>query len=84
MVDDVRLAVNGDRPVHFYGRTGGMVPTVADVVSEIQKYATPSESTSSKTSLEQAIDEKLQTVTDAVDQILKRTKTKLHNADSNQ
>ncbi len=27
MVEDVRLAVNGRRPVHFYGRCGGMVPT---------------------------------------------------------
>ena len=26
MVDDVRLAVNGERPVEFYGRTGGMIP----------------------------------------------------------
>ena len=39
MVDDVRLAVNGERPVHFYGRTGGMVPTVSEVVAEIKKYA---------------------------------------------
>ncbi len=35
MVDDVRLAVNGVKPVHFYGRTGGMVPTVAEVVQQI-------------------------------------------------
>jgi 2-oxoglutarate ferredoxin oxidoreductase subunit alpha len=27
MVEDVRLAVNGRKPVHFYGRTGGAVPT---------------------------------------------------------
>ena len=27
MIEDVRLAVNGRKPVHFYGRTGGMVPT---------------------------------------------------------
>ncbi len=26
MVEDVQLAVNGRRPVHFYGRCGGMVP----------------------------------------------------------
>jgi 2-oxoglutarate/2-oxoacid ferredoxin oxidoreductase subunit alpha len=39
MVDDVRLAVNGERPVHFYGRTGGMVPTVADMVTQIEKLA---------------------------------------------
>ena len=35
MVDDVRLAVNGERPVDFYGRTGGMVPTVNELVDKI-------------------------------------------------
>ena len=39
MVDDVRLAVNGERPVQFYGRTGGMVPTVGDIVAQIEKLA---------------------------------------------
>jgi len=39
MVDDVRLAVNGKRPVHFYGRTGGMIPTVEDVTAEIVKLS---------------------------------------------
>ena len=39
MVDDVCLAINGERPVSFYGRTGGMVPTVNDVVDEILKLA---------------------------------------------
>ncbi|MCL2143827.1 MAG: 3-methyl-2-oxobutanoate dehydrogenase subunit VorB, partial [Methanomassiliicoccaceae archaeon] len=37
MVDDVRLAVNGKRDVKFYGRTGGMVPTPAEVLEEIKK-----------------------------------------------
>jgi len=41
MVDDVRLAVNGARPVHFYGRMGGMVPTVSEVMEQIAKYTTP-------------------------------------------
>lgn len=39
MVDDVRLAVNGAKPVSFYGRTGGMIPTPGDVLSEIKKLA---------------------------------------------
>ncbi len=39
MVDDVRLAINGERPVHFYGRTGGMVPTVAEIVTQIENLA---------------------------------------------
>lgn len=36
MIDDVKLAVAGERPVHFYGRTGGMVPTVDDMVVQIK------------------------------------------------
>ncbi|MEG0901106.1 MAG: hypothetical protein RSG96_03225, partial [Clostridia bacterium] len=35
MVDDVRLAVNGERPVDFFGRTGGMVPSVNEIVHKI-------------------------------------------------
>lgn len=37
MVDDVRLAVNGKCPVEFYGRTGGVIPTPAEILKEIQK-----------------------------------------------
>jgi len=37
MVDDVRLVVNGKRPVKFFGRTGGLVPTPAEVLDEIKK-----------------------------------------------
>ena len=36
MVDDVRLAVNGARPIRFIGRTGGMVPAVRDVLEQIK------------------------------------------------
>jgi pyruvate/2-oxoacid:ferredoxin oxidoreductase alpha subunit len=32
MVDDVRLAVYGRRPVEFYGRQGGMVPSAREIV----------------------------------------------------
>ena len=39
MVDDVRLAVNGKKPVYFYGRTGGMIPSVEEVEAEIAKLA---------------------------------------------
>jgi 2-oxoglutarate ferredoxin oxidoreductase subunit alpha len=39
MVEDIRLAVNGRCPVHFYGRTGGMVPTPAAIFDEIRRYA---------------------------------------------
>ncbi|MCL2882533.1 MAG: 3-methyl-2-oxobutanoate dehydrogenase subunit VorB [Coriobacteriia bacterium] len=35
MVDDVRLAVNGRAPVEFYGRTGGVIPTPAEVATAL-------------------------------------------------
>lgn len=37
MVEDVKLAVNGKKPVHFYGRTGGVVPTPEEIYEEIVK-----------------------------------------------
>ena len=37
MVDDVRLAVNGKKPVYFFGRTGGIVPTAEEIVAELEK-----------------------------------------------
>jgi len=70
MVDDVRLAVNGERPVHFYGRMGGMVPTVSEVVEEIKKYAEPSQKSVAEIKLEIAVDDKLKSVTDAMNHIL--------------
>jgi len=39
MVDDVRLAVNGKSPVHFYGRSGGGVPSTQQVLEEIEKLS---------------------------------------------
>lgn len=37
MVEDVRLAVNGKKPVYFYGRTGGMVPTPEAVLDKFKE-----------------------------------------------
>ncbi len=37
MVDDVRAVVAGRRPVTFYGRTGGMVPSVDEVVAQVKQ-----------------------------------------------
>lgn len=37
MVEDVTLSIDGLKPSHFYGRTGGMVPRPADVLAEIEK-----------------------------------------------
>ena len=39
MVDDVRLAIDCKVPVHFFGRTGGMIPTPAEVLGQIQGLA---------------------------------------------
>ncbi len=35
MIDDVKIAVAGARPVEFYGRTGGMIPGVRDILRRI-------------------------------------------------
>ena len=35
MVDDVRLAVSGKKPVGFFGRTGGMIPSVSEIKQAI-------------------------------------------------
>ncbi|MFZ5633250.1 MAG: 3-methyl-2-oxobutanoate dehydrogenase subunit VorB [Bacillota bacterium] len=40
MVEDVRLAVNGRKPVYFYGRVGGMLPVAGDVRREAEKILT--------------------------------------------
>lgn len=39
MVDDVRLAVSCQTPVHFLGRTGGMIPSPVEVQKEIEELA---------------------------------------------
>lgn len=39
MVEDVRLAIHDQRPVEFFGRTGGMIPTPAEVFDAIKKLA---------------------------------------------
>ena len=36
MVDDVRLVVAGRRPVGFFGRTGGVIPTPVEVLARIE------------------------------------------------
>lgn len=37
MLEDVRLAVNGKKPVLFHGRTGGMVPDKRDILKVIKE-----------------------------------------------
>ena len=37
MIDDVKLALECKKPVGFFGRTGGVIPTPAEVLEEIKK-----------------------------------------------
>ncbi|MFQ6058436.1 MAG: 3-methyl-2-oxobutanoate dehydrogenase subunit VorB [Anaerolineae bacterium] len=39
MVEDVKLAVEGKAPVHFYGRMGGMMPMPEEILEEIVALA---------------------------------------------
>ena len=39
MVDDVKVATSCKKPVEFFGRTGGIMPTPEDVVNEIVKLS---------------------------------------------
>jgi len=39
MIDDIRLVVNGRRPVEFYGRTGGVLPVPDEVYGKIKEIA---------------------------------------------
>ena len=38
MVDDVRLAINGKKPVEYYGRMGGAVPTHDEIMKEFTGF----------------------------------------------
>jgi 2-oxoglutarate ferredoxin oxidoreductase subunit alpha len=40
MVEDVRLGVNGKRPVHFTGRMGGMIPAPEEILAKVETIAT--------------------------------------------
>ena len=37
MVEDVKLSVKGKKPVYFYGRTGGIVPTPDEIFNHIKE-----------------------------------------------
>ncbi len=37
MVEDVRLAVDGKRPVHFFGRCGGVVPRAPELIAKYEQ-----------------------------------------------
>lgn len=38
MVDDVKLAISCSRPVEFFGRTGGVIPTPNEILEKIIKF----------------------------------------------
>lgn len=37
MVEDVRLAVEGRKPVNFFGRSGGMVPNPSEILDKVRE-----------------------------------------------
>ena len=37
MVEDVRLSVNGKKPVHFYGKTAGVIPQQEDIIKKAKE-----------------------------------------------
>lgn len=37
MIEDVKLGVNGKKPVEFYGRTGGNIPSPEEILDAIEK-----------------------------------------------
>lgn len=59
MVEDVELAVQGKSNVHFYGRSGGIIPAIGDISDEVREIlgkprtAPASIQTASKTEMPQ-------------------------------
>ena len=41
MVEDVKLSINGEKPVYFFGRTGGTVPSDFEILNEVDKIVRP-------------------------------------------
>ncbi len=37
MIDDVKLAINCSKPVEFYGKTGGLIPSPSEVLDKIKE-----------------------------------------------
>lgn len=38
MVEDVKLAMNGEKEVDFYGRTAGMLPDIDEIIRRVKSY----------------------------------------------
>ena len=58
MLEDVRLALNGEVPVKFYGRVGGNVPSVEELTEIVMSFAsvTRTSSTSAEHTEEKTVD----------------------------
>jgi hypothetical protein len=54
LVADVRLAINGRRPVDLFTRVGGIIPTVPELVSRLTKSFEPFEVNHGDESLSEA------------------------------
>ena len=39
MVEDIRLAIAGRRPVEFYGRCGGNIPSAEEILPVVRRMA---------------------------------------------
>jgi 2-oxoglutarate ferredoxin oxidoreductase subunit alpha len=39
MIEDVKLSIECKKPVRFFGRTGGIIPTPAEVLAQIESLA---------------------------------------------
>lgn len=39
MVEDIKLAVEGKKPVYFYGRMGGMIPLPEEILQQVESIA---------------------------------------------
>ncbi|GAA0700769.1 3-methyl-2-oxobutanoate dehydrogenase subunit VorB [Paraclostridium ghonii] len=43
MIEDVKLAIEGRLPVHFYGRSGGMIPSPAEIAEKAKEIVEQSQ-----------------------------------------
>ena len=39
MVDDIKLAIECEVPVKFYGKAGGLVPTAHEIIDNVRGFA---------------------------------------------
>lgn len=49
MIEDIRLYTNGKKPIHFFGRQGGIVPSPEEVIEAIRPHLEPAKPAKKKT-----------------------------------